>query len=364
MRRPARVLVGLGAVSVLVMGGAAVAAAPDADGVIHACYDNRGQGAMRIVGEDVACKANEARLQWNQQGAAGEPGPAGPKGDTGPTGPAGAQGEKGDTGEPGPGGPAGPAGPAGPQGEDGAQGPAGPQGETGPMGPAGPAGPAGPGGGVAEVEDLVGVGCRSGSTLSGTLEVSYDGDGYLRLLCAPTAQETLTVAVTGSGTVTSTPAGIDCGSTCSAPFRRASQVQLSAAPATGQMFVGWGGACSGTSTCTVSMSAARNVTATFAERVVVRVFVDNIEPSLGGDIGTSTVRIPYNPDCVRTDDGTAACTVFLPRLPVTLEAVPGFGDSFDDWTGACTGVQRTCTFTPTPTGVAGTVPSVTATFRP
>ena len=77
--------------------------------------------------------------------------------------------------------------------------------------------------------------------------------------------QTLTVAKTGTGTgtVTSAPAGINCGSTCSASFASGASVTLTAAAASGSTFAGWSGACTGTATCTVSMSAARSVTATF-----------------------------------------------------------------------------------------------------
>lgn len=74
----------------------------------------------------------------------------------------------------------------------------------------------------------------------------------------------LTVTPTGSGTVTSNPAGINCGATCSASFTSGSSVTLSAAPAPGSMFTSWGGACTGAASCVVSMSAARNVTAAFS----------------------------------------------------------------------------------------------------
>jgi poly(3-hydroxybutyrate) depolymerase len=74
--------------------------------------------------------------------------------------------------------------------------------------------------------------------------------------------QTLTVTKSGTGTVTSNPAGINCGSTCSASFATNASVTLTAS---GGTFTGWGGACSGTSTtCTVSMSQARSVTATFS----------------------------------------------------------------------------------------------------
>lgn len=68
----------------------------------------------------------------------------------------------------------------------------------------------------------------------------------------------------GSGRVTSSPAGIDCGSTCSAYFDGDEAVTLSAQPAAGSLFTGWsGGACTGTETCVVSMASPTTITATF-----------------------------------------------------------------------------------------------------
>jgi hypothetical protein len=68
----------------------------------------------------------------------------------------------------------------------------------------------------------------------------------------------------GSGTVSSTPAGIDCGSTCSASFAYNTVVTLSAVAANGSTFNGWSGACSGAGACQVTMNADRTVTAHFA----------------------------------------------------------------------------------------------------
>ena len=52
---------------------------------------------------------------------------------------------------------------------------------------------------------------------------------------------------TGSGTVTSSPAGISCGSTCSSSFTQGTAVTLTASPNVGSTFTGWGGSgCSGT----------------------------------------------------------------------------------------------------------------------
>ncbi len=77
---------------------------------------------------------------------------------------------------------------------------------------------------------------------------------------------TISKSGTGTGTVTSAPAGINCGSTCSAVLASGTSVTLTATPATGSTFSGWGGACTGTGSCTVSMTAAQSVTATFTNR--------------------------------------------------------------------------------------------------
>jgi hypothetical protein len=76
----------------------------------------------------------------------------------------------------------------------------------------------------------------------------------------------LTVSDTGLGfgTVTSSPAGINCGSNCSASYVSGTTVTLTATPDLLSGFGGWSGcdAVSGT-TCTVNMNSARSVTADF-----------------------------------------------------------------------------------------------------
>jgi hypothetical protein len=68
---------------------------------------------------------------------------------------------------------------------------------------------------------------------------------------------------TGSGTVTSNPAGITCGSDCSEEYASGTVVTLTAQPDSGSEFAGWSGACSGTGSCVVTMTGAKSVTATF-----------------------------------------------------------------------------------------------------
>lgn len=67
----------------------------------------------------------------------------------------------------------------------------------------------------------------------------------------------------GSGTVTSTPAGIDCGATCTYDFPVGTMVSLSATQDSGSVFAGWGGACTGVASCIVSITASTSVSATF-----------------------------------------------------------------------------------------------------
>jgi len=75
---------------------------------------------------------------------------------------------------------------------------------------------------------------------------------------------TITKSGTGSGTVTSSPAGINCGSDCSEAYNTGTIVTLTTTPATGSTFTGWsGGGCSGTGTCIITMNSDKTVTATF-----------------------------------------------------------------------------------------------------
>src|SRR5688572_25495899 len=65
----------------------------------------------------------------------------------------------------------------------------------------------------------------------------------------------------GSGQVTSSPSGIDCGSSCSRSFPKDTRVTLSATPDAGSVFGGWsGGGCSGTGTCTTRVDRTQTVT--------------------------------------------------------------------------------------------------------
>ena len=100
---------------------------------------------------------------------------------------------------------------------------------------------------------------NSGGTTTGT------PDRKVTTTQPPPPQRQLTVSKAGggTGTVTSSPGGIDCGATCSASFADGVSVTLSAKAGSESSFAGWGGACSGTGACVVSMTAAKSVTANF-----------------------------------------------------------------------------------------------------
>ena len=89
---------------------------------------------------------------------------------------------------------------------------------------------------------------------------------YARFSGTPTTLEPLSIAFRGdgSGRVLSDPPGADCTTDCEVGFVDGTDVTLNADPEPGSVFVGWGGDCAGTGACSVTMTRARNVTATFA----------------------------------------------------------------------------------------------------
>jgi List-Bact-rpt repeat protein len=156
----------------------------------------------------------------------------------------------------------------------------------------------------------------------------------------------LAVTKTGNGTVTSNPAGINCGVDCMVAYLTDTVVTLTAAPASGWAFGGWAGACSGTGTCTVTMIADAAVTATFTRQT----FHLAVTKAGNGTVTSSPAGI----DC------GATCTAsFSSDTVVELTPTPDPGWSFSAWTGACTGAGPcsvkmtadtavTATFTSTP----------------
>ncbi len=98
---------------------------------------------------------------------------------------------------------------------------------------------------------------------SGTGPCLFRADGDKTVGAVFNLQKPLTVVFGGPGTglVISEPNGIDCTADCAALFDLNSTVTLTATP--DAIFVGWGGACTGTGTCVVSIDGSVKVTARF-----------------------------------------------------------------------------------------------------
>src|SRR2546425_6115264 len=167
------------------------------------------------------------------------------------------------------------------------------------------------------------------SAVLSSTNVSFtaDGDTMSRLVTGTgvSTGSTLTVskAGAGSGTVTSSPAGISCGATCSTSFTPGAVVTLTAAPAAGSTFTGWsGGGCTGTGTCTVTMTAATSVTATFMQSSFALTVTKSGAGS--GTVTSAPAGVACDPTC---------SIAFTTGTVVTLTATPAAGSTF---TGACT----------------------------
>jgi len=154
----------------------------------------------------------------------------------------------------------------------------------------------------------------------------------------------------GRGTVSSSPAGIACGTRCIVSFPKDREVVLTAAPADGSRFAGWeGGGCTGTGRCTVPMNDAVTVVARFAT-------IDQPEPTLTVDRageGSGTVRSRATGiACGET------CSATFPKGTVVLVAIAGRNSVFAGWSGAGCSSERVCNVT------LSQDTTVTATFQP
>lgn len=138
---------------------------------------------------------------------------------------------------------------------------------------------------------------------------------------------------TGGGSVTSNSGAISCPGTCSDSYTAGTMVTLTAAPDGTSNFTGWTGDCSGTGTCTVTMSAAHSVSATFT-RITYALNV-NKTGSGSGLVTSNPTGINCGSDC--SQSYTKGTSVVL-----TQSADPGA--TFIGWSGGgCSGAGTTCT---------------------
>lgn len=139
-------------------------------------------------------------------------------------------------------------------------------------------------------------------------------------------------AGTGSGTITSSFAGIQCPGDCSEDFYQGAKITLTATAAAGSYFAGWTGVCAdspGGNSCEVTMDVARTVGASFE-------FNDLLQVSINGP--GKVTSVPAGIDC-----GQDCEQSFQPGSQVVLTATPQTGAYFQSWIGACSGSTPTCT---------------------
>ena len=149
-------------------------------------------------------------------------------------------------------------------------------------------------------------------------------------------QYMLTVNITGNGTVTSNPVGIDCGTDCSENYVEGTVVILTATPDTGSIFAGWAGdcdSCGSSLVCSITMDSNKTCEAVFESSYTL-----TVTKSGTGD-GTVTSS-PAGIDC-----GGTCSTDFINGTSVTLTATVSGNNAFFGWSGDCSscGNSTSCT---------------------
>lgn len=124
------------------------------------------------------------------------------------------------------------------------------------------------------------------------------GDGELgefqsaQMTAANVQVNSVSIAKTGSGTVTSGDRLINCGTKCQAGYNEGAAVTLTATPAKDFLFTGWGGACAGNLlTCVINAADAMNVTANF---------VQTFDLSVKSSGGKGSITSPAGINCGKT----------------------------------------------------------------
>jgi hypothetical protein len=212
-----------------------------------------------------------------------------------------------------------------------------------------------------------GAGCSGTGTCIVTME---EAESVTATFTAkPTTTLTINKGGSGTGSVSSKPKAINCATTCTtqdATVPEEAEVILKEKPGTGMTFTGWsGGGCSGTAeTCTVSLSGASTVTASFSGSPKEIPNAQKLTLTKAGTgygtvkaagltcevLCTSTVALYQGP--------TGIAPKNKPGKTVILKAISAPGSKAVEWSG--------CASNPTPTEcsvVMEAAVGVTATFN-
>ncbi len=188
--------------------------------------------------------------------------------------------------------------------------------------------------------------------------ITLKGTGQTGPVPPTTVTLTVTKPGTGQGTITSTPAGIDCGPSCNFNnFEANNPVTLTATADSTSDFAGWSPAdkcpSSTTSTCTLTLTANSTVTATFNLKATPKVTLTVTKAGSGtGQVKSDPPGIDCGVTCPQQQFETTANTT------VTLTATPDLNSTFVGWTGGDCSGNSTCPVT------MNAAKTVTATFTP
>lgn len=140
----------------------------------------------------------------------------------------------------------------------------------------------------------------------------------------------LSLTPPANGSVTSSPAGIACGATCSAvDIGGGTQLTLTATPASGYRFAGWGGGCSGsTNPLTLTLAADTACTAIFS--------ADGPVPAAPPAPPPAFVTTPLPPALIASTAGSASgsfsfASSFANPSGLTFTATQGNGVPLPSW---------------------------------
>jgi hypothetical protein len=152
----------------------------------------------------------------------------------------------------------------------------------------------------------------------------------------------LRVVKTGNGTglVTSTPGGINCGNDCNEFFTQGTVVALTPSASVNSTFAGWsGGGCSGTGACSVTMDSAKSVTAAFMGPQKLTVTKQRVSNGTG-TVASDPSGISCPTGCTRTN------AIYPFQQNVTLTAIADSSSVFTGWlpVALCPGTSP-CTVT-------------------
>jgi hypothetical protein len=176
------------------------------------------------------------------------------------------------------------------------------------------------------------------------------------------ADQALEVAKAGSGagTVSSTPPGIVCGTTCTALFPHGTAVTLYATPDPGSAFTGWsGGGCAGTDPCAVVMTAAQLVTANFEPAPAAPTVTSfTVTPAVLPNAGTATLAWATQGATSVSIAGLSGSFALSGARTVSVGATTEYVLNAQGATGSAT-ARATVNVLPAPGNALGT-PAITA----